>query len=84
MRARIVRIGNSQGVRIPKLLLERSNLAGEVELEAEADRIIIRSARQPRHNWERAFRAMAERGDDSLLDNVPPAQTRWDEDEWQR
>lgn len=82
MRTRIVKIGNSQGVRIPKLLLERSNLAEEVELEAEDDRIIIRSTRQPRHDWERAFRAMAVRGDDSLLDDISPAQTRWDEDEW--
>ncbi len=83
MRTRIVKIGNSQGVRIPKLLLERSNLAEEVELEAEDDLIIILSTRQPRQDWERAFRAMAERGDDSLLDNVSPAQSRWDEDEWQ-
>jgi antitoxin MazE len=83
MRTRIVKIGNSQGVRIPKLLLERSNLAEEVELEAEDDRIIIRSMKQPRHDWERAFRAMAEHGDDSLLDSGTPAQSRWDEDEWQ-
>lgn len=83
MRTRIVKIGNSQGVRIPKLLLERSNLAEEVELEAEDDRIIIRSTREPRHGWEGAFRRMAERGDDALLDDGPPAQTRWDEDEWQ-
>jgi antitoxin MazE len=83
MRTRIVKIGNSQGVRIPKLLLERSNLAEEVELEAKDDRIIIRSTRPPRHDWERSFSAMAERGDDSLLDNVSPAQTQWDEDEWQ-
>jgi antitoxin MazE len=83
MRTRIVKIGNSQGVRIPKLLLERSNLAEEVELEAADDQIIIRSTRQPRHGWERAFRAMAESGDDSLLDSGTPAQTRWDEDGWQ-
>jgi antitoxin MazE len=67
MRARIIKIGNSQGVRIPKLFLERSNIAGEVELEAEDNRIIIRSTRQPRQDWAAAFRAMAERGDDSLL-----------------
>ena len=83
MRTRIVKIGNSQGIRIPKLLLERSNLAEEVELEAEDDRIIIRSTKQPRQDWERAFRAMAESGDDSLLDGNSPAQTQWDEDEWQ-
>jgi antitoxin MazE len=68
MKARIVRIGNSQGIRLPKLLLERSNLAGEVELEAEDNRIVIRSTRQPRQDWESSFRAMAGRGDDELLD----------------
>ncbi len=83
MKARIVKIGNSQGVRIPKLLLERSNLAEEVELEAQDNQLIIRSARQPRQDWESAFRAMAERGDDELLDKNSLAQTQWDEDEWQ-
>ena len=83
MKTRIVKIGNSQGVRIPKLLLERSNLAEEVELEAQDDRIIIRSTRQPRQDWESAFRAMAERGDDELLDKESLARTRWDKYEWQ-
>jgi antitoxin MazE len=68
MKTRIVQIGNSQAARIPKLLLERGTLAEEVELEVEDNRIIIRPARQPRQNWEAAFRSMAERGDDSLLD----------------
>jgi len=83
MKTRIVKIGNSQGVRIPKLLLERSMLGEEVELEAEEDRIIIRPARQPRQGWAQAFRVMAERGDDKLLDAQARSQTRWDEDEWQ-
>ena len=83
MRTRIVRIGNSQGVRIPKLLLERSNLAEEVEIEAQENQIIIRSFRQPQKDWESAFRVMAERSDDELLDKDLPPLTRWDEDEWQ-
>lgn len=83
MKTRIVKIGNSQGVRIPKLLLERSNLTEEVEIEAEDNRIVIRPARQPRQDWASAFRQMAERGDDKLIDGDLPAQTRWDEDEWQ-
>jgi antitoxin MazE len=82
MKARIVKIGNSQGVRIPKLLLERSHLAEEVELEAQDSQIIIRSAKQPRQDWASAFRAMAERGDDKLLDEDLLTQTQWDEDEW--
>ncbi len=83
MKTRIVRIGNSQGVRIPKLLLERSNLPDEVELEAHDNQIVIRSAKQPRENWELAFQAMAHRGDDDLLDQRPLPQSRWDEDEWE-
>jgi antitoxin component of MazEF toxin-antitoxin module len=43
MRTRIIRIGNSQGVRIPKLMLEQSGLADEVELEVRSDHIVIRA-----------------------------------------
>jgi antitoxin MazE len=83
MRTRIVRIGNSRGVRIPKLLLEQSGLEGEVEMNAENGYLIIRPATRPREGWAAAFRAMARRGDDSLLDDVPPSLSSWDEDEWE-
>ena len=83
MKTRIVRIGNSQGIRIPKLLLQHSNLPEEVELEAEFDRIIIRSAKKPRQDWSAAFRSMGKGGDDSLLDKSALSQTTWDETEWE-
>jgi antitoxin MazE len=83
MKTRIVRIGNSQGVRIPRLLLERSNLAEEVELQAHDNQIIIRSAREPRQGWEEEFRLMAAEKDDELLDRSSLPQTQWDVDEWQ-
>lgn len=83
MRARIVKIGNSRGVRLPKLLLERSNLADEVELEAEDGQITIRAARQPRDGWTEAFRAMAEREDDKLVHGDTLIPTQWDEEEWE-
>jgi antitoxin MazE len=76
MRTRIVKIGNSQGIRIPKSLLERSKLTEEVELEAEDNRIIIYSTKWPRQGWEQAFRVMTERGDDTLLDNDLLTQVR--------
>jgi antitoxin MazE len=79
-KTRIIRIGNSQGVRIPKPLLEESGLEGEVALEAEPGCIVIRSARPPRDGWDAAFEAMAAEGDDDLLDE--PAPTAWDEAEW--
>jgi antitoxin MazE len=35
MKGRIVQIGNSRGIRLPKVLLEEAQLEDEVELEAE-------------------------------------------------
>jgi antitoxin MazE len=76
MKTRIVRIGNSRGVRIPKPLLEQTGLRGEVEITAEDGSLVIRSARRPREGWAAAFEEMARRGDDALLDGVRRAASR--------
>lgn len=68
MRTRIVRIGNSRGVRIPKVLLEVSGLTGEVEMTVRDGALVITAAGRPRQGWDDAFRGMAGRGDDELLD----------------
>jgi antitoxin MazE len=83
MKAKIIKIGNSQGIRIPKFFLEQTGLVDEVELEAQDDQLIIRPATYPRQGWEEAFQAMAERGDDRLFDDDLIGQTRWDEGEWE-
>jgi len=66
MRARIIQIGNSRGVRLPRVLLEQAHLTEEVQLEATPNQIVIRSAHSPRDGWEDAFRLMAARSDDVL------------------
>ena len=83
MRANIVRIGNSQGIRIPKVVLEQTQLKGEVELEVRDQQILIRPVRRPRYDWARKFRLMAERGDDRLLDSEAIGLTSWDKEDWQ-
>jgi antitoxin MazE len=83
MKTHIVRIGNSRGVRIPKPLLEQTGLQGEVEITAEDDSLVIRPVRRPREGWSAAFREMARRGDDALVDEVAPTLSTWDEDEWE-
>ena len=83
VKTRIVKIGNSQGIRIPKLLLEQSNLGEEVELELDQNQIIVRPVHPVRHGWAEAFKVMSERGDDSLLDGEVPVSTQWDEEEWE-
>jgi antitoxin MazE len=81
IRTRIVKIGNSRGIRIPKVLIDQLGLEGEVEISVQRNHLIVQSASSPRDNWEEQFRAMAERGDDRLLDTPTP--TEWDRDEWQ-
>ncbi|MEL7349992.1 MAG: AbrB/MazE/SpoVT family DNA-binding domain-containing protein [Cyanobacteria bacterium P01_A01_bin.116] len=81
IKTRIVKIGNSQGVRIPKLLLEQSGIHEEVEIEVEGDCLTIRTAQGCRAGWDEAFAAMAKNQDDGLLDEVHT--TAWDHSEWE-
>jgi antitoxin MazE len=83
MKTRIIRIGNSQGIRIPKLYLQQTGLHEEVELDVQDKEIVIRSVGHPRQGWAEAFRAMTEQGDDQLLDKGIGSQSSWDEAEWQ-
>jgi antitoxin MazE len=85
VRTRIVQIGNSQGIRIPKLLLEQVNLTEneEVELEVQSEQIVIRPTYEARHGWDRAFKAMAEHHDDELLDEEVGSTSDWDEEAWE-
>lgn len=80
MKTRIVRIGNSRGIRLPKMVLEEAQLADEVELRAERGRIVICAATRPRAGWAEAARRMRGRGEDQLLDT--PTATRFDREEW--
>ena len=83
VKTRIVKIGNSRGIRIPKHWLEQSHLSEEVELELHANRIVIRSAYPVRHNWETAFQVMAAVGDDEPLDGDTAISTSCEDTEWE-
>jgi antitoxin MazE len=81
MKSQIIQIGNSQGIRIPKVLLEDSHITGDVDLELHPDGILIRNAQKPRAGWDEAFKAMAEEEHDDLSDGN--ASTAFDKREWQ-
>ncbi len=83
MKVSIIKIGNSQGIRIPKAILDQTGFKNEIELQVEKNRIVLCSPKQPRQNWAEAFRLMAKHGDDKLLDEDPTGRTKWDTDEWE-
>ncbi|MEJ7849318.1 MAG: AbrB/MazE/SpoVT family DNA-binding domain-containing protein [Pyrinomonadaceae bacterium] len=81
MKAQIIQIGNSQGIRIPKMLLEETRLAGEVELEVFEGGILIRNVQKPRGNWDAVFKLMEDSDDDAPLESN--LRTEFEKKEWQ-
>ncbi len=80
MRSKIVRIGNSQGVRLPKLLIEQAGLEEEVELRAEPGQIVIAAPRKARAGWAEAAQRARAAGHDALESSGP---TRFEQTEWE-
>jgi antitoxin MazE len=79
MKASLIAIGNSRGIRIPKAFLEQTGLAGEVDIEVRGSQIVIQAARRPREGWAEAFRSIAANGDDALIETPP---TEWEKSDW--
>lgn len=83
VKSRIIKMGHSRGIRIPKRIIEQLALGEEVEMSVRGDQLVIRSSRRPRGGWEEQFERMAKRGDDYLLDAEAVNLIDGDEDDWQ-
>jgi antitoxin MazE len=83
MKSKIVKIGNSQGIRIPKPLIKQLGIDQEIEILVEENRLVIVPAEHIRAGWESSFQAMAQSGDDRLLDGDEAIETKWDKEEWE-
>jgi antitoxin MazE len=81
MKARLIRIGNSRGLRLPKPLIEQAGLEDEVELCVHDGVIEISSSKSPRTGWATAAKRLRNGDPDRLLD--PSTPTRFDEEEWE-
>ncbi len=81
MKTRLVRIGNSRGVRLPKAIIAQAGLTEEVELGVRDGAIVIARTTSARSGWADAARQMRQRDEDLLLDPLIP--TLFDEKEWE-
>ena len=82
MKIAIRKMGNSQGVIIPKPVLMQLGLEGEAEMSIERDAIVLRKPRKNvREGWAEASEAIAASGDDKLVwpefGNAGDAELRW-------
>jgi len=67
MELSIIKIGNSKGFRLSKLLIEKYNIKDKVELILEKGYFILKPISTPRKDWDMAFKEMRENNDDQLL-----------------
>jgi antitoxin MazE len=81
IKTKLIRIGNSQGIRIPKHILKRLNIQNGIELiiDDEAKQIHLKSLHSPRQNWEDEFQKMHQNGEDQLLidDGIDLEEWEW-------
>jgi antitoxin MazE len=82
MKATLVRIGNSRGIRVPKPVIEQCGFEDEVEMEVRNRELVIRPTGRPREGWSDAYACMSKSGDDELLDRVAEPGSTWDDEEW--
>jgi antitoxin MazE len=80
MKARLVRIGNSKGIRLPKPVLEQIGLTDEVVLQVREHSIVVSAARRAREGWADAAKSLSAETGAGLLDPATP--TWFDENEW--
>ncbi len=80
--AKIIQIGNSRGIRLPKKALDETGLSGEVELVTAHNELVIRPLVKTREGWEESYIQIAKFEDDNLLIGEQPT-TDWDKNEWQ-
>jgi antitoxin MazE len=82
MKASIRKIENSQGIILPKEVIERCKLQEEVEITVSDDQIIIQAPKSKRASWEAAFKKAAGK-EEGVLDDADLIQNDWDKEEWE-
>jgi SpoVT / AbrB like domain. len=80
---KVIPIGNSRGVRLPKSVLDKYAITDTVVLEEREDGILLRSKQDDRLSWEETYKEMArEREDWSDLDVMLDDGLKGGEDAW--
>ena len=73
---KLIPIGNSQGIRIPKSLLQKYGLSRGIVLEETDQGLLLRKRQDDQLSWEDTYKAMAQEGEDwtdwdaTLLDGL--------------
>ncbi|MCY4370080.1 MAG: AbrB/MazE/SpoVT family DNA-binding domain-containing protein [bacterium] len=61
---KLIRIGNSRGIRIPKALIDRYGWEDSLVLEEAEESVVLRGNATGKLSWEQTYRAMAAERED--------------------
>ena len=79
---KVVRIGNSRGVRLPKAVLDRYEIKDALVLEARDEGLLLRGKKDKRLTWEETYREAAREKEDwsdldaTVADGIEPGE-KW-------
>ena len=82
MKTQLIKIGNSQGIRIPKSLVEQCNLKGELNIEVKENKLIIGAESNQRTGWDEEFKKAGSLKESALIDGDGMNLSEWDKNEW--
>ena len=83
MKVNVIKIGNSMGIRLPRLIVRTLGVNSQLELTIATEKIILVPLKKVRKDWESAFKKMNEDKEDKdneLIMSFP--ETEWDKTEW--
>ncbi len=61
---KLISIGNSKGIRIPKALLDKYGWSDRLTMEELEESIVLRGKEKNKLSWEETYRAMADESED--------------------
>lgn len=79
MQVKIIKVGNSKGLRLSKTLIDKYDIQEKVELILKDEGILLKPIANPREGWDKQFKQMHQLGDDKLLINDVFEEEEFDE-----
>ena len=84
MRQSLRRIGNSQGVILPRPLLQQTGISDQIEMEVVDGAIVLKPAQtHPRSTWDDAFEKALDTDQKPDADLFDGMTNSFDQTEWQ-
>ena len=80
MRLKLIDIGNSKGIRLPKTLITQYHLEDDIQIEMLKEGLLIKSVSKPREGWEETFKENTKKDNETKdWQNIP---NKFDDKEW--